>query len=121
MLHFQLLSREHDRDGFFCGEPALDAYLRRQAGQDAKRGFATAIVCTDTEEPRRVVGYYTLSMSAIPLDRLEAQATRSMPRYDVIPAILLGRLALDKCRQGQGIGRFLVLDALRRSFVNELA
>ncbi len=41
---------------------------------------------------------------------------KKLPRYPLIPATLLGRLAVDRRFQGQGMGEFLLMDALHRAF-----
>ena len=64
-----------------------------------------------------ILGYYTLSSYGIDVGELPADVAKRLPRYPLIPATLLGRLAVDRRRQGQGIGEFLLLDALHRSLV----
>lgn len=110
-----------DRGGFTCGEPALDAYLHKQAGQDMRRGFATVIAARQEASPKMVVGFYTLSAASILLTSLPDETARKMPRYPSVPAIRLGRLAVDASMQGQHIGSLLLLDALRRACRTELA
>lgn len=120
-LLFDLLTPSMDRSDFSCGEPALDAYLRKQAGQDMRRGFATVIAARQKTDPQKIVGFYTLSAASILLTSLPCETARKMPRYPSVPAIRLGRLAVDASKQGQHIGSLLVLDALRRACRNELA
>ena len=120
-LLFDLLTPDMDRSGFTCGEPALDAYLRKQAGQDMRRGFATVIAARQEDNPKTVVGFYTLSAASILLTSLPDETARKMPRYPSVPAIRLGRLAVTSAFQGQHIGSLLVLDALHRACCNELA
>lgn len=66
-------------------------------------------------------GYYTLSATAVKLTDLPDQTARRLPRYPLIPATLLGRLAVDRRFQGKGYGRFLLADALYRVARNEIA
>ncbi len=66
-------------------------------------------------------GYYTLSATSVNLAELPAQITRKLPRYPLVPATLLGRLAVDRRHQGNGYGRFLLADALFRSVRSEIA
>ena len=120
-LLFDLLTPDMDRSGFTCGEPALDAYLHKQAGQDMRRGFATVIAARQEDNPKTVVGFYTLSAASILLTSLPDGTARKMPRYPSVPAIRLGRLAVATSMQGQHLGSLLVLDALRRACRNELA
>ena len=120
-LLFDVLTPDMDRSGFSCGEPALDAYLNKQARQDMRRGYATVIAARQSTSPQKVVGYYTLSAASILFTSLPIETTRKMPRYPAVPAIRLGRLAVETAQQRQHIGSLLVLDALRRACRNELA
>lgn len=120
-LLFDLLTPDMEKGGFTCGEPALDAYLHKQASQDMRRGFATVIAARQATNPQKVVGFYALSAASIILTSLPHETARKMPRYPSVPAIRLGRLAVDASKQGQHIGSLLVLDALHRACRNELA
>lgn len=111
---FELLGRHHDRATFSCGVEALDRYFRQQAGQDQRRAVAVPYVLVDTTT-RAVLGYYTLSTFTIALHSLPDAVARKLPRYETIPAILIGRLAVDQRHQGRGLGRLLLVDALARS------
>ena len=120
-LLFGLLTPEMDRNGFSCGEPALDTYLQKQAGQDMKRGFATVVVARESLAPDVIVGFYTLCAASILLVDLPESISRKMPRYPSVPAIRLGRLAVATAYQRQHIGSLLVMDALRRACSTEMA
>lgn len=107
------LAAHHDRAGFACGNPRLDAYLHRQAGQDTRRDVTNAFVYEG--DPRSIVlGYYTLSMTGIEYTSLPERLTGKLPRYELLPGALLGRLAVSRSAQGQGVGTLLLLDAVRR-------
>lgn len=69
-------------------------------------------------DPRanRIAGYYTLSASALQLDNLPPAMRRGLPRYPLVPVVLLGRLAVDLGYRGQGLGEALLFNALRRAF-----
>ena len=107
---------DHDRASFSCGIPQLDNYLRLQARQDAKRRVAAPFVMLDKD--RSIVGYYTLSAYGIKLAELPPDAVKKLPKYPLIPATLLGRLAISSEHQGQTLGRLLLMDALYRSWKN---
>jgi GNAT superfamily N-acetyltransferase len=113
------LTAAHDRSDFRSGSEPLDRYLRERASQDLKRYVATPFLLYDLDAGR-VAGYYTLAPTGIQLTDLPAPLQQKLPRYPLIPAILLGRLAVDERYQGQGLGAFLLVDALRRSLTNEL-
>lgn len=121
MLRFARLDGSCERKNFCCGEPALDVYLRKQAAQDMKRGFATVIVATEKTDPSIIVGYYTLSAASVLLSDLPEAMLRRMPRYPDVPAVRLGRLAVSQDRQKQHIGSLLLLDSLCRACNTELA
>jgi len=109
---FEPLDRRHDRSGFSSGAPALDDWFRRRAGQDERRDVAHTFVAVD--ETLGVVGFYCISAYAIAFDALPDPLSRSLPRYDEIPAALIGRLARDERVRGRGIGERLLVDALQR-------
>src|SRR5277367_4111203 len=104
------LGAAHDRAGFSCGNGVLDRYLREQASQDLRRGCATPFVLVPGVGASAVLGYYTLSSYGIDVGQLPPDVARKLPRYPLIPATLLGRLAIDQRHQGAGIGEFLLMD-----------
>jgi len=106
----------HNRSDFGCGNAALDDYLRFQASQDAKRKVAAPFVMLDGD--KRIVGYYTLSAYGVRTEELPPGISRRLPKYPLMPATLLGRLAVDRTYRGQKLGRLLLLDALYRSWKN---
>lgn len=109
------LEAGHDRSGFDCGRESLNHYLLKQAGQDMKRRLAVAFVLTGADG--KVIGYYTLSSDGLPFEEVPAAVRKTMPRsYKNLPTILLGRLAVDRRRHGEGLGELLLLDALKRSY-----
>ena len=106
----------HDRASFSCGIPELDDYLYHQAGQDAKRKVAAPFVMVD--QTHRILGYYTLSAYGIRVAELPAPFAKKLPKYPLMPATLLGRLAVSRQHHGQKLGRLLLMDALQRSWKN---
>lgn len=116
----ELLNAGHNRADFQCGTEALDRYLREQASQDLRRYVATPLVLHDVNA-NLIAGYYTLAATSIQVEDLPEALRARLPRYPIVPAILLGRLAVDERYQGQGLGAFLLVDALRRSLMSEIA
>lgn len=118
-LRVEPLGSSHDRSGFESGVEPLDRYFRSQAGQDARKNMAApfGLVLPDG----RIAGYYTLSSTSVQFGELPEQTVRKLPKYPLVPATLLGRLAVDRRRQGKGYGRFLLADALYRAVQNEIA
>ena len=108
----EVLATRHDRTSFSSGIPELDAYLRQQARQDMRRRSAVPYVLCEADT---VVGYYTISSDSADLGSLPEETARRLPRYPRVPAILIGRLAIDERHRGRGLGRVLLADALRRA------
>lgn len=107
------LGPKHDRATFSSGVEALDTYLQKQAGQDLKKGAAVPFVITP--DGKTIAGYYTLSQYAVHLDAVPAEVAKKLPKYPVVPATLLGRLAVGTAFGGQGLGSMLLMDALYRA------
>jgi len=118
-LRVELLGSGHDRSEFESGVEPLDRYFRIQAGQDARKKLAAPFVLVLTNGA--IAGYYTLSSTAVRLPELPSAVVRKLPRYPLIPATLLGRLAVDRRYQGRGYGQFLLADALYRATRSEIA
>lgn len=107
------LATPHDVDGFDCGEPSLNEYLKKYASQNAKTGVSRAYVATEPGSVK-VVGYYTLSAGAVAFGELTDEMKKRLPRYPVSVAHL-GRLARDESVRGMGMGEFLLIDAMRKT------
>lgn len=106
------LGKHHDRAKFSGGQPDLDEWFRLRASQDEKRNLARVFVAVDPE--LGVVGFYSLSSLSLSLENLPEEISHKLPRYDAIPAALIGRLARDSRVRGQGVGELLLADAIRR-------
>ncbi|MCI4680400.1 GNAT family N-acetyltransferase [Rhodoblastus acidophilus] len=103
----------HDRSAFSCGAAALDRYLREQASQDVKRLMASCFVVVETET-KALAGYYTLAATSVPASDLPPETLKRLPRYPVLPAALVGRLAIDRHFHHKGLGSALLADAALR-------
>jgi ribosomal protein S18 acetylase RimI-like enzyme len=108
------LGDAHDRTVFRCGEEVLDRYFQTQATQDIRRRVANCFVATEALSGR-VAAYYTLSAASIPFVDLPPEETKRLPRYPTLPAVRIGRLAVDQAFQGRGLGAALLIDAVRRT------
>ncbi len=117
--HVEALGAHHDRTSFACGAEPLDRYFRTQAGQEARKKVAAPFVLVLADGS--IAGFYTLSATAVRMAELPDAVARKLPRYPLIPATLLGRLAVDQRHQGKGYGRFLLADALYRAVRSEIA
>ena len=110
----------HDRAAFACGEPQLDTYLKTQARQDMDRDLALCYVLCE-QGNSTIIGYYTLSSYSVALAELPPEQAKSAGRYKTVPAVLLGRLAIAMPYHGQRMSKFLLIDALRRSWRSGIA
>lgn len=123
-LQIQALDKtRHDRAGFDCGVPELNRYLSQQAALDMKRKAAGCWVITTQNDVKSVLGYYTLSaeaLDAVDLPELPKAISKKLPKYRRFGAALLGRLAVAKSQQGQGIGELLLMDAFHRCLALEV-
>lgn len=100
----------HDLEQFSCGESSLDTWLREQAAQAAIRGTARTWVWVN-EDGYRVVAYYALSAHKVAPALVPSRLRGGTAE---IPAVLIGRLALDRSLRGEGLGEVLLADALWR-------
>jgi predicted GNAT family N-acyltransferase len=117
-LGIVLLNEQHDRAGFTCGVESLDRYLKTQAGQDVRRKANAVFILSEIGEPARILGYYTLCAMAVAQGDVPEAARKHVPRYPLVSATLIGRLAVVKDRQGQRLGPVLLADALARAFAS---
>ena len=108
------IGRHHDRKNFDCGEHDLNDYLERYARQNHESGGTKTFVAVPPAEPTRVLGFYSISPGALEFSRVLAKLTKKLGRYDV-PVFRLGRLAIDRSLQGQGLGGDLLLAAGERA------
>lgn len=111
----QLHKQKHDRASFSCGIPALDTYIKDRATQDAKRNVAVTYVLA-RQNSSSIIGYYSISTASIETSQLPESITKRLPRYEALPAMLVGRLAVDQQYRGQRFGELLLVDALSRCF-----
>ena len=116
------ISKHLDRKVFDCGVPQLNRYLHQFALPNDKKNIGKTFVLIDDDEPSRPIGYYTVSMAQVQVDAIPDEIRKGLPRYP-IPAMRLGRLAVDAAFQGAHIGSTLLLDVLQRALTisNEVA
>ncbi len=117
-LRIETLAEYHDRDTFSCGIDSLDRYFRAQAGQDVRRKANGVFVLVEPKRPSVVLGYYTLCATAVPQGEVPVAARKHVPRYRLVAAILVGRLAISATRQGRHLGAILIADAVRRTYAS---
>ena len=114
------LASHHDRKEFFCSSAPLDTYFKTQASQDVKRKVATCFIAIENATGI-IAGYYTLSACHVYLSGLDDDTRRKLPKYPTVPAVRLGRLAIDTRFQGRKLGAAMLGNAAARAIKSEIA
>ena len=109
----------HDRSVFRSDSEPLNRYLQDQVTQDIRRRVAACFVALG--DGQRIAGYYTLASASLLLTDLPASTGKKLPRYPTVPAVRMGRLAVDRAFKGKGLGGALLADALYRAAHSEIA
>lgn len=120
MIHAQYLIEpldvaRHRREEFRCESPELTDFLHKRARKEMEVRTSACFVLVSSNDPGRIVGYYTLSQTSVSSPKLPEVVTKKLPRYAELGATLIGRLARDIQWRGKEIGGLLLVDALRRS------
>jgi len=111
--HEEPIHKKHDREGFDCGEEALNEFLRRYARKSHDWGGAKTFLAIDDADKKTILGFYSLSPASMDYARTPEIIRRRLARHDV-PGFRLARLAVDLRAQGRGLGGQLLLAASRR-------
>ncbi len=115
MRRIELLAKSHDRAGFDCGSEPLNSFLKQTARQHAERGISRTFVLVeedDASEPKRILGFFSINLCQLRADALPPEDAKRFPR--AVPGVRLGRLAVAKEFQRQGIGRTLLIGAMAK-------
>ena len=108
----------HDRTSFSCGVESLDHYLKTQASQDMRRKANAVFVLIKPDAPTQILGYFTLCAFTLSPGVVPESARKYVPRYRLVSATLIGRLAVAIAHQGHGVGAALLGRALRKAYEN---
>ncbi|MDA3811989.1 MAG: GNAT family N-acetyltransferase [Spirochaetaceae bacterium] len=108
------ISKKINRKDFDCGIEELNTYLRQFAIPNDKKNIGKTFVAVENQNLNKPVGYYTVSMAQILFNELPEAIKKGLPRYP-IPAMRIGKLAIDSESQGNKIGALLLKDALLRA------
>jgi len=111
--------KDFDRSQFCSGSDLLDRYLQQQVTQEIRRRVTACFVALTSDQ--LIAGYYTIAAASVPLVGLPPSTAKKLPRYPLVPAVRMGRLAVDEKFKGQGLGAALLADALSRSFISDIA
>ncbi len=112
-MQIEILSNQHNRSVFNCGDAALNDYIQKYALQDIKRNIGRTFVVVQEDAQEIILGFYTICAGSINFENLSPNL-KKLPRYP-IPITRIGRLAVDISMQGKGIGEYLLMDGLHRS------
>lgn len=112
MRKIELLAKSHDRDGFDCGSEPLNLFLKQTARQHAARGISRTFVLVEggASESKPILGFFSLNLCQLKSESLSAEEAKKLPRD--VSGIRLGRLAVAKEYQRQGIGKNLLVAAM---------
>ena len=116
-FRLEVLSDVHNRQACACGQEPLDRYIRMQATQDIRRRISACFVAVESATGQ-LAAYYTLAAGSIATPDLPVEKTKKLPRYSTLPAVRIGRLAVDLKFQGRGLGGSMLADALSRVLVS---
>ena len=119
-FRFEPLGESHDRIGFRCGEEALDRYFQAQVTQDIRRRITNCFLVIEAVTGQ-IAAYYTLSAASVPLIDLPPETIKRLPRYPTLPAVRIGRLAVDENFQGRGLGAAMLMNAVHRTLQDAAA
>jgi len=113
MYRLELIGRHHDREAFDCGNEALNSYLRQTARQHTESGISRTFVLVEEDgpEPRPILGFFPLNICQLKGEAMPQPWAKRLPRE--VSGIKLGRLAVARGRQRQGLGRILLVAAMR--------
>lgn len=115
----ELRTLEMERTLFSSYSEALNRYFHKIVSQDEKRKLAKCFVLIDKKQ-QLIIGYYTLSASSVLVSDVPKERLKREIRYPNIPAVLMGRLAIDQRFERQGYGKFLIADAIHRIQASQL-
>jgi ribosomal protein S18 acetylase RimI-like enzyme len=110
----ELLSKSHDREGFDCGSEPLNLFLKQTARQHAERGISRTFVLVNenASEPKPILGFFSLNICQVESESLSREESKRLPRN--VSAVRLGRLAVARAHQRQGLGEILLVSAMTK-------
>lgn len=113
-FEFHILDKSFDRKPFDCGSPELNDFLKAKARPNQTANFKkTFLAIQSGDKAKRVIGFYSLSMGEVDLSSLPEELRKKLPKHPV-PVARMGRLAVDNSTKGQGLGKLLLVDAMKR-------
>ena len=119
MFEVKPFDKAYHRKHFNSGSEPLNRYLHQQVSQDIRRRIAACFVALTPD--KHIAAYYTLASASVLLADLPRDIAQKLPKYPTVPAVRMGRLAVDEAFKGQGLGGALLADALARALNSEIA
>jgi len=113
MLRIELLGKDHDRQAFDCGQVALNHYLQQTARQHIDKGIARTFVLVNENLPEEIIGFFTLLLCELHTDYLPPVWSKKYPSK--VPIVKLGRLAVSRRYQQQGMGEIMMVEAMKKT------
>lgn len=113
LWHEEAIAKKHDRKSFDCGNTEINDFLQRYARQSHEQGGAKTFLAVDDDDPKRILGFYSLTPASLAYGRVPASLLKGLARHDV-PGFRLARLATHVDLQGQGLGGQLLAAAAKR-------
>jgi len=108
------ISKDFNLKNFDCGIQELNLYLHQFALRNDRKNIGKTFIAWGSDNPKKVLGYYTVSMAQVLFEELPPELKAGLPKYPV-PAMRIGRLAVDSSLHGKGFGSWLLKDALSRA------
>ena len=109
----KLDKKQHDKKNFDCGVESLNNYLKSISGQHDKKDLSRTFVLVSEQRPSQIKGFYSLTLCTVELESLPPDIAKKYP--NTIHCALIGRLAVNKSSQRQGIGSILLIDAIKKA------
>ena len=105
----------HNRENFDCGVEVLNVFLKQRANQEQKKRLNVTYVAVQGQNiSKPILGYYTLSNSSLSLYMVQEELKKQIPPTYTIPSVKIGRLAVDKSTQNNGLGRLLLRHVFKK-------
>jgi GNAT superfamily N-acetyltransferase len=111
-LKIEPVNRSHNRRSFNCGNADLNHYLHNTARQQSEKGISRTFVLVDSGNPFEILGFFTLAACEILVEKLPPRFAKKYPLR--ASAAKLARLAVESQSQKQGLGRYMMVNAMER-------
>jgi GNAT superfamily N-acetyltransferase len=108
--------KKHVRAAFTCGQPTLDNYLKNTAARQQDENITRIRVgCLDDNTD--IICFHALNAHHLNISQLDPKYKKRFERYDAIPSVYLSMIGVHTAHQGQGIGSYMIYDAMRQVIV----